>query len=92
MVSRADGAVAAVSYALTSAVYYAVITPLALLGRIGGARDPLALRSFRASTGSALRRLDRAFGPDDFLPGRAGISPAERSCHRLDGPKGPVQP
>ncbi len=90
--SRADGAVSAVSYALTSAVYYAVITPLALLGRIGGARDPLALRSFRASTGSALRRLDRAFGPDDFLPGRAGISPAERSCHRLVGPKGPVQP
>ncbi|SEE35456.1 hypothetical protein SAMN05216532_7887 [Streptomyces sp. 2231.1] len=90
--SRADGAVSAVSYALTSAVYYAVLTPLALLGRIVGARAPLALRSFRAGPGSALRRLDRGFGPDDFRPGRAGISPTERSCHYHDRPKGPVQP
>ncbi|MEU5533693.1 hypothetical protein [Streptomyces sp. NPDC020362] len=90
--SGVDRAASAVSYALTCAVYYVVITPLALLVRLGGARDPLALRAFGAVPDSALRRLDRAYGPADFLAGRAGTSPAERSCHRRSKPKGRVLP
>ncbi|MFF9769066.1 hypothetical protein ACF1GT_21085 [Streptomyces sp. NPDC014636] len=90
--SRADRAASTVPYALTCAAYYTVITPLAFLGRLGGARDPLALRAFRAGPGSVLRRLDREYGPNDFLSGRAGTSPGERSCHRRRRPKGRVRP
>ncbi|MEU9986955.1 hypothetical protein AB0E10_09150 [Streptomyces sp. NPDC048045] len=90
--SAVDRAASAVSHALTCAVYYAVLTPLALVVRLGGARDPLALRAFGAGPGSALRRLDRTYGPADFLAGRAGTAPSERSCHRRGKPKGRVLP
>lgn len=51
---------------LLSIVYFGVLTPIGLLRRLGG-KDPLLLRSFKASDASVMIQRDHKFSGQDIV-------------------------